>query len=350
MNATVNSVRPLHIGDVNQLISSGVFEGSRKTVEDRIRKIVSDGTSVALRSDDYSIAGVYEKADSSLLSIFSSGDVTVNDLVSFLDQTLRKAFFEDDVYKISVKIPSADKRLEEALTVSGFIQEAVLHREFLIDGRREDGGLFYMILPEYPRSNCVFVPFQRGILAVRGGMDYVEKVDFLSYEKEPGDRFLSQYASYQGLTDDEGLILKRGSFESDYDPSEYDFMPAELMRAYMELKEYFLKKRTSFDINLRVNDATEFQRSVWEKICRIPYGMTVSYEDIALELTGNDISKARKLTRAVGTACSDNPVPVIVPCHRVIGKNGRLTGFSGGIEFKDFLLQNELFATALPLN
>ena len=66
-------------------------------------------------------------------------------------------------------------------------------------------------------------------------------------------------------------------------------------------------------------------------------------EDIALALTGNDRVAARNLSRAVGSACADNPIPIFVPCHRVIGKDGRLVGFSGGVENKEFLLEHEIF-------
>jgi O-6-methylguanine DNA methyltransferase len=62
-----------------------------------------------------------------------------------------------------------------------------------------------------------------------------------------------------------------------------------------------------------------------------------------MSLTGNDRIAARNLTRAVGSACADNPVPLIIPCHRVIGKDGRLIGFSGGVEIKEFLIEHEMF-------
>ena len=75
--------------------------------------------------------------------------------------------------------------------------------------------------------------------------------------------------------------------------------------------------------------------------------MTCSYEDIALDLTGGDKVSARNLTRAVGAACGDNPLPILVPCHRIIGKDGRLVGFSGGLEIKEFLLNHEMFGIHL---
>ena len=101
------------------------------------------------------------------------------------------------------------------------------------------------------------------------------------------------------------------------------------------LKEYFTGKRTEFSgipLDMR---GTEFQRSVWSALLTIPFGQTRSYGDIARQI-GNP-----KAVRAVGLANGQNPVPVIVPCHRVIGANGKLTGFGGGVETKQWLLAHE---------
>jgi O-6-methylguanine DNA methyltransferase len=88
---------------------------------------------------------------------------------------------------------------------------------------------------------------------------------------------------------------------------------------------------------------------VWNALNSIPYGGTASYEDIALMLTDGKRSEARKITRAVGSACSDNPVAIIVPCHRVIGKDGSIVGYSAGIDIKDYLLLHESFTAVTPL-
>ena len=119
--------------------------------------------------------------------------------------------------------------------------------------------------------------------------------------------------------------------------------PKEVMRCMTELNEYFMKRRTSFTIHTKPLHGSDFQKKVWDKVNTIPYGVTRSYEDIALELTGGDKVSARNLTRAVGSACGDNPLPILVPCHRIIGKDGKLVGFSGGLEIKEFLLNHEMF-------
>lgn len=101
-----------------------------------------------------------------------------------------------------------------------------------------------------------------------------------------------------------------------------------------QLQEYFRGQRTTFDLPLDMR-GTPFQRAVWKALSDIPYGETRSYSDIAAE-----IGKPAAI-RAVGAANGANPVPVIVPCHRVIGKNRALTGFRGGLQLKEELLRLE---------
>ncbi|MEI6093519.1 MAG: methylated-DNA--[protein]-cysteine S-methyltransferase [bacterium] len=101
-----------------------------------------------------------------------------------------------------------------------------------------------------------------------------------------------------------------------------------------QLKEYFLGKRKNFDLNI-VIEGTEFQKKAWKQLLKIPYGKTISYGEQARML--GDAKKAR----AVGMANSKNPVSIIVPCHRVIGKDGSLTGFGGGINNKKILIELE---------
>jgi methylated-DNA-[protein]-cysteine S-methyltransferase len=107
-----------------------------------------------------------------------------------------------------------------------------------------------------------------------------------------------------------------------------------LAAARVQLEEYFKGERKTFDLPLSLN-GTAFQRRVWEELRRIPFGETTSYSDIANAI-GNP-----KSVRAVGTANGSNPVGIIVPCHRVIGRDGSLTGYAGGLPRKRWLLQHE---------
>ena len=101
-----------------------------------------------------------------------------------------------------------------------------------------------------------------------------------------------------------------------------------------QLFAYFNRKLTQFDVPLSMQ-GTAFQRSVWEALQTIPFGETRSYRDIAVHI-GN-----AKAARAVGMANNRNPIPIIVPCHRVIGASGQLVGFNSGLSIKRFLLDLE---------
>ncbi|TCT14302.1 methylated-DNA-[protein]-cysteine S-methyltransferase [Natranaerovirga pectinivora] len=101
-----------------------------------------------------------------------------------------------------------------------------------------------------------------------------------------------------------------------------------------QLREYFLLERDIFDIPLQL-DGTDFRIKVWNALKTIPYGKAYSYKDIAI-LIGNE-----KACRAVGNANNKNPIPIIIPCHRVIGANGQLVGYGGGLHIKKYLLELE---------
>jgi methylated-DNA-[protein]-cysteine S-methyltransferase len=104
--------------------------------------------------------------------------------------------------------------------------------------------------------------------------------------------------------------------------------------ARKQLQEYFAGERKTFDMKLNPQ-GTDFQKRVWKALSEIPYGELRSYQDIAIAI-GN-----KKACRAVGMANSRNPIPIIVPCHRVIGKNGKLVGFAIGLNSKQSLIQLE---------
>ncbi|MDF2517637.1 MAG: methylated-DNA--protein-cysteine S-methyltransferase [Sphingobacterium sp.] len=119
-----------------------------------------------------------------------------------------------------------------------------------------------------------------------------------------------------------------------YMPNRNDQAPI-LLLAQQQLMEYFDRKRTVFDLPLDMQ-GTHFQLKVWEALLAIPYGQTKTYGDLARQL--GDI----KAVRAVGGALNKNPISIIVPCHRVIGGNGKLVGFAGGLKNKSILIGLEM--------
>lgn len=112
------------------------------------------------------------------------------------------------------------------------------------------------------------------------------------------------------------------------------FIPNSLKDAVNQLVEYFDGKRTEFDLKLNPQ-GTDFQKKVWNELLRIPFGKTISYLELANKI--GDI----KAIRAVANANSKNPLWIVVPCHRVIGSNGSLIGYAGGLDRKKWLLDFE---------
>ena len=111
-------------------------------------------------------------------------------------------------------------------------------------------------------------------------------------------------------------------------------IPLELKKAVTQLKEYFKGERKDFTLKLSPQ-GTDFQKRVWEELEKIPYGKTLSYQQIANQLGDS------KVIRAAASANGKNPISIIIPCHRVIGSDGSLTGYSGGLDRKKWLLEHE---------
>ena len=132
------------------------------------------------------------------------------------------------------------------------------------------------------------------------------------------------------LTEQDGFLV-RVTFSSSEDPVSPAWETVLLREARKQLAEYFAGERKTFDLPFFFS-GTDFQQKVWQALSEIPYGKTVSYQELA-EKIGNPLA-----CRGVGMACHRNPLPVFIPCHRVIGKDGRLTGYGGGLSVKEFLL------------
>ena len=132
------------------------------------------------------------------------------------------------------------------------------------------------------------------------------------------------------VVDEEGLC----SLDFDENASASDEENVHLIQLQRELTEYFEGKRKTFDVRLNPK-GTPFQRAVWRTLCDIPYGSVISYSQEAQMLSH------AKAVRAVANANGKNPIPIIIPCHRVIAKGGGIGGYSGGIWRKEFMLELE---------
>jgi methylated-DNA-[protein]-cysteine S-methyltransferase len=139
-----------------------------------------------------------------------------------------------------------------------------------------------------------------------------------------------------------GIWFEHGRDARNDDP---DLRPGDcavLARTRAQLEEYFRGERRDFDLPLAPR-GTEFQRRVWQRLLDIEYGSTTTYGALAQQLGNPNAS------RAVGLANGSNPIPIVIPCHRVIGANGALTGFGGGLPIKSALLELERAQAQLPL-
>jgi len=138
-----------------------------------------------------------------------------------------------------------------------------------------------------------------------------------------------------GVCEENGVLTDLFFFGSEKAPENAKLMETPLLKeTFRQLTEYFNKKRKVFDVPLSLK-GTEFQKRDWEELKKIPYGETRSYGEIAKAL---GIPKG---ARAVGLANNRNPVAIIVPCHRIVGSNGGLVGYAGGLEMKKKLLELE---------
>ncbi|MDN3379831.1 MULTISPECIES: methylated-DNA--[protein]-cysteine S-methyltransferase [unclassified Pseudoalteromonas] len=130
------------------------------------------------------------------------------------------------------------------------------------------------------------------------------------------------------------------SYVGFYPPAHYREIKIEqitnphIIECAKQLGQYFNKQRQSFSLTLDTQ-GTEFQQAVWQALMAVPFGQTQSYSDIAIALNNP------KAVRAVGAANGKNPISIIVPCHRIIGASGKLTGYAGGLKRKEWLLKHE---------
>ena len=349
-------LRKILISDSSELRKRGLMEGTLKLIEDDIRALGtgSQGEAMLAVKDDviYALVKLFRpdrKNCRAHIDFVFTSDANADTQSGVVDEVLRYCFLDEYYHKVTVICNNGNEGLERILMGAGFNQVAVLRDEVKSKDGFEDAGLFAMLSYEYPKYNVCFVPFERGVAVVTGGADYIDSVKLFHYGQTIENPFIYNVALSLGLLDENLGLAHNDDGIYNLDQDQLKYLPKELAKAYVELKEYFDSNRAVFDINVRFSTGTPFQKKVWNALNSIPYGGTASYEDIALMLTDGKLSEARKITRAVGSACSDNPVAVIVPCHRVIGKDGSIVGYSAGIDIKDYLLLHESFTAVTPL-
>ena len=150
------------------------------------------------------------------------------------------------------------------------------------------------------------------------------------------DRLKTPVGALQLLVTPSGVVRRLGWFDAESLPAGVEVVRArDPLGVASVLEEYFAGRIQAIDALAVDGQGTDFQRSVWRALREIPAGSTHTYGQIAARI-GNP-----RASRAVGAANHDNPIGIVVPCHRVIGKNGTLTGYAGGLERKQWLLEHE---------
>ncbi|HCX63704.1 MAG TPA: methylated-DNA--[protein]-cysteine methyltransferase [Eubacteriaceae bacterium] len=124
-------------------------------------------------------------------------------------------------------------------------------------------------------------------------------------------------------------------FHAQGEPTKQKEMEPLLKAAFLQLNEYFEKKRTAFDLDFDLSGVTPFQKEVYRELQKLAYGETITYGELARRL--GDVKKAR----AVGTALGKNPIPIFIPCHRIVGATKKAGGYTGGLWIKETLLDLE---------
>lgn len=225
----------------------------------------------------------------------------------------------------------SEKQKESARTIiyaensRGQPQQALCLHVFRAETAKEAG-----LLVKLPFASALLFANQKGTA--------ISSLQFLMDKAKPGSRREENLLLMLGQLDEQGDYHAEWEIK---DPRPQR-VPDILHRAAGEIEEYVRGERRLFDLPLEIETGSVFQRKIWKTLADIPYGVTLSYEDLAAQALGSR-KKGRAYARATGAACAANPIALFIPCHRVIGSSGHLVGFSGGVDVKSALLNLELF-------
>lgn len=262
----------------------------------------------------------------------------------------------------------AENALAQGLDTLGFIAESspvessdLLRLEWSSKGQVRSTGVMNYRRWFWDRGmhgpvKLGFVLYQTGIALIRTDMEAVRALSFLEYGEVPDEPWIMNEAWRAGLSDVKGRILSRSELDQREVSQEVlaDHADPFTREAIQQVRDYFARKRMRFTLPFATDKGTAFQRQVWRVLETIPYGSTRTYEEIGLAVsemtvpqgeavpTADELNmKGRKLARAVGGACAANPIQLLIPCHRVIGKDGHILGYSGDPKHKSSLLWEE---------
>lgn len=261
-----------------------------------------------------------------------------------LATVVHQAMNRENVFRLETELLDQDKRWS-ALQADWHLEGTLRQAHYNDKTSLHNDVYFYALLrPEQPFISVSFVPFNKAVIALVADEAGLLETDFIRYGEPVANQRIRELAAWFCLLDENGRLLNRSDLKERFGDQEYLCLskaPDILKKASEQVVAYFRRQLKNFDVPLHLEKAGPFQRQVWEALTQIPFGVTRTYEEIAYDICGNQ-EEARKMARAVGSACRANPFPLILPCHRVIGKDGRLVGFRVGLDIKEYLLTYEM--------
>ncbi|HHT24175.1 MAG TPA: methylated-DNA--[protein]-cysteine S-methyltransferase [Clostridiaceae bacterium] len=192
---------------------------------------------------------------------------------------------------------------------------------------------------DFDSVSYLIFPFHKHNIVVHIKSNQIIQVQFIQPQQIVTDKNLRKALTKQELLTDAGIIKSENKILQILSQRE-PITPQLKEKTMQQFTDYFSGKLTEFDLPYVVQTGTVFQRKVWQILSQIPYGAVFSYEEVAERLLDKP-DKAYAYARAVGSACGSNPLGILIPCHRVIGKDKSLTGFGGGVKLKGHLLDLE---------
>lgn len=390
--ALPDSIRPVKLSDSRELVRLNILRGTQRGVRDQIRVLKQDGFAYCLEHTAADADGREERQltafaafcragapDIVRLSLYlpggevsgaapavvadgvsgSAGNPKSTDrpdrLMADWRALAHHLFVHASIHRIEWLIPADQPFLLSLADVLGFGREGCLRAAIRTGAVYQDAFLYSLLRWENPLAQWGFVDFGWFLAAVFGGADVVREIRLVGYGSSPEDPGLRDGLAGLGLLDGQGTVARRPASDglntaavgSIWMQSGFPAAGA-LGQGCRELSEYVLGRRTQFETPLDPTAGSPFSRRVWSVLRQIPCGQIRQYEDIAADLIAGDENavqkqiSARHYARAVGAACGANPFLIMVPCHRVLGKGGKLTGFSAGIRHKAELLDYEI--------
>ena len=265
-------------------------------------------------------------------------------LECLLDALLDEASSISEIKSLVFQIPDSDNLLVELLLEKSFTESIdKINLGNPVIGKNDVWLRSYSVnkIRNWP-ATWIFIPTELAVFAVYGSDEKISQSRWLYYGEYIEDIAIRSLCINDALADEAGFMIDSLK-DFDERQSGYRKIPEILLEAKKQLEEYFSGDREEFNLPLHFSNSTSFQRKVWELSKEIPLGSVSTYEELAYKVMDGDKLAARNFSRATGQALGQNPLCVLIPCHRVIAKDGKLQGYKYGTKIKDWLLAKELF-------